>query len=124
MVPGLAGGDPQVLSLPDVAHPEPLEPPSVTGPPRRLRMVRVRVPLLRAHRSAHGEERVRDVVLVEWTRPDGVVGWGECPTLGDEGYVTGSTERAWRVLVTELAPAALGGGVACWSQERWPRSGR
>ncbi len=81
-------------------------------PPIRLRLVRVQVPLVRAHRSAHGDERVRDVVLVEWTRPDGTVGWGECPTLGTAGYVTGTTEQAWQVLVTRLAPAALAGGGA------------
>ena len=51
-------------------------------------------PLVRPHRSAHGEERVRDVILVEWTRADGVSGWGECPTLSDPGYVTGTTEQA------------------------------
>lgn len=78
-------------------------------PPVRLRLVRVHVPLVQVHRSAHGEEGVRDVVLVEWTRPDGVRGWGECPTLGGDGYVTGSTDRAWRQLATELAPAAIAG---------------
>lgn len=81
-------------------------------PPLRIRLVRVRVPLLRVHRSAHGEEQVRDVVLVEWTTADGAVGWGECPTLSDGGYVTGTTEQAWQALVTQLAPAALGGGGA------------
>lgn len=84
-----------------------------TGPaqlrPRRLRLVRVQVPLRTVHRSATDVESVRDVVLVEWTDPDGVVGWGECPTLTGDGYVTGSTERAWQLLVAELAPAALAG---------------
>jgi O-succinylbenzoate synthase len=86
--------------------------PSGSERPARLRFVRVAVPLVQTHRSARSEEQVRDVVLVEWTRPDGAVGWGECPTLSGTGYVTGSTERAWRVLVTELGPAALGGGAA------------
>ncbi len=78
--------------------------------PVRLRLVRVHVPLVRAHRSAHGAEAVRDVVLVEWTRPDGVVGWGECPTLSTPGYVTGTTDQAWQALVATLGPAALTGG--------------
>ncbi len=77
--------------------------------PARVRLVRVRVPLERAHRAAHGTEVVRDVVLVEWVRSDGVTGWGECPTLSTPGYVTGTTEQAWRVLVGELAPAAVAG---------------
>ena len=47
--------------------------------PRSIRLVRVQVPLVRAHRAAHGHEELRDVVLVEWTRADGVSGWGECP---------------------------------------------
>lgn len=80
--------------------------------PARLRFVRVKVPLVQAHRSARSDEAMRDVVLVEWTRPDGAVGWGECPTLSGSGYVTGSTDRAWQLLVSELGPAALGGGAA------------
>ncbi len=77
--------------------------------PRRLRLVRVRVPMLHEHRSAHGAERVRDVVLVEWTRDDGVTGWGECPTLSVGGYATETTDRAWTALTSELGPAALDG---------------
>lgn len=79
------------------------------SPPRRLRLVRVRVPMVHEHRSAHGAERVRDVVLVEWTRDDGVAGWGECPTLSVEGYATETTERAWTALSSELGPAVLDG---------------
>lgn len=80
--------------------------------PLRLRIVRVQVPLRTPHRSAHGTETMRDSILVEWTRADGVTGWGECPTLAGDGYVTGSTERAWQVLVGELGPAVVGGGSA------------
>ena len=65
VVPGLAGGDPSVLSAGCGARRRCW----LAEPPLRIRLVRVRVPLLRAHRSAHGEEQVRDVVLVEWTRP-------------------------------------------------------
>lgn len=80
--------------------------------PTRLRLLRVRVPLVHEHRAAHGVESEREVVLVEWTGADGVVGWGECPTLSADGYVTGTTEQAWRALVAELGPAAMSGGVS------------
>ncbi len=72
-------------------------------------LVRVEVPLRRAHRSAHEVEAVRDVVLVGWVRPDGVTGWGECPTLGTDAYVTGSTDGAWHALATSVGPAAVEG---------------
>ena len=77
--------------------------------PVALRLVRVRVPLRSSHRSATGVDEVRDSVLVGWTRPDGVEGWGECPTLQAPGYVTETTDRAWAGLVTELGPAAVAG---------------
>jgi len=76
------------------------------GVPASLRLVRVAVPLVRPHVWAGGSTAVRDVVLVGWTRPDGVSGWGECPTL--EGYVTGGTDAAWSALV-RLVPSLLGG---------------
>ncbi len=77
--------------------------------PSRLRFVRVEVPLRNAHHSAREAELVRDVVLVEWTRADGISGWGECPTLGTDAYVTGSTDAAWEALTTSVGPASLGG---------------
>lgn len=77
--------------------------------PVALRLVRVRVPLLAPHRSANGIETMRDSVLVGWTRPDGVQGWGECPTLAAPGYATETTDRAWAGLVAELGPAAVAG---------------
>ena len=94
----------------------------MSGPPEldpdaaavAIRLVRVEVPLVVAHRSAHGDERVRDVVLVEWRRGDGVVGWGECPTVDQPGYSTETTEAAWRGLRDDLAPAALAGRSPRW----------
>lgn len=77
--------------------------------PRSIRLVRVQVPLVRPHRAAHGHEELRDVVLVEWTRADGVSGWGECPTLSLPGYATETTDEAWIRLRDRLAPRALGG---------------
>jgi O-succinylbenzoate synthase len=80
--------------------------------PTRLRLVRVSVPLVHEHRAAHGVERHREVVLVEWTGADGHIGWGECPTLSTPGYVTGTTDQAWRALVADLGPAAMAGRVS------------
>jgi len=78
------------------------------GSPAALQLVRVAVPLRHPHVWAGGSTEVRDVVLVGWTRPDGTVGWGECPTL--EGYVTGGTGPAWDALVA-LGPSVLAGSV-------------
>lgn len=74
-----------------------------------MRLVRVRVPLLAVHRSARGVQAVRDSVLVCWTRPDGIQGWAECPTLDSPGYATETTAQAWAAMVTQLGPAAIGG---------------
>jgi O-succinylbenzoate synthase len=77
-----------------------------------LRLVRVRVPLLRPHRAAHGDETVRDVVLIGWSRPDGVQGWSECSTLSDPGYATETTDQAWVLLATRLGPQVIEGTSA------------
>jgi len=79
---------------------------------------RVRVPLLQPMRSAHGTVDVRDVVLVEWRRPDGATGWGECPTLPDAGYSGETTDDAWADLTGGLALGALAGGAL--TAERHP----
>lgn len=75
--------------------------------PARLRLVRVRVPLRSARRSAHGTEQVRDSVLVAWTGAAGVEGWAECPTLASPGYATETTDAAWQGLTTVLGPALV-----------------
>ena len=77
------------------------------SPPSALELHRVRVPLRRPHRSARGEERERDSILVRWEHPDGAVGWGECPTLAGSGYVTESTDRAWAALCGSIGPALV-----------------
>ncbi len=75
--------------------------------PVAIRLVRVRVPLLVAHRAAHGTEEHRDVVLVELQSASGALGWGECPTLSRPGYPVGTTDEAWEALLVRLAPAAF-----------------
>ena len=75
--------------------------------PVAIRLVRVRVPLLVAHRAAHGTEELRDVVLVELQSASGALGWGECPTLSRPGYPVGTTDEAWEALLARLAPAAF-----------------
>ena len=84
------------------------------APPVAVRLVRVQVPLVAGHRSAHGTDSVRDVVLVEWHRPDGTTGWGECPTVDQPGYSTETTDAAWRGLRDDLVPAALTGRTPRW----------
>ena len=80
--------------------------------PAEIRFLRVNLPLLHQHSAAHGTEQIRDVILVSWKLFDGTVGWGECPTLSSDGYVTESTERAWVGLTTQLGPVVLRSGLA------------
>src|SRR5690606_33388547 len=59
-----------------------------------------------------------DVVLIEVTDADGTSGWGDCSTLSTSGYVTETTDQAWRALVDVIGPAALrsgSGGVGAHS---------
>ena len=83
--------------------------------PAELGFLRVNLPLRHQHSAAHGTEQIRDVILVSWKLSDGTVGWGECPTLSSDGYVTESTERAWVGLTTQLGPAVLRSGLAAAS---------
>lgn len=76
-----------------------------------VELVRVSLPLRNPHVAAHGTETVRDVVLVAWTRPDGVTGWGECPTLSTFGYGEEITATAWAFLRDALGPALATGAL-------------
>ena len=75
-----------------------------------VELVRVRLGLRRALRSAHGVERGhREVVLVRALGADGVEGWGECSALERPTYTGEFTDGAWAVLRDLLVPAALAG---------------
>jgi len=75
-----------------------------------VELVRVRLPLRRTLRSAHGVEEVREVVLVRVLAADGVEGWGECSALERPTYTAEFTDGAWAVLRDVLAPGMLGRG--------------
>lgn len=76
---------------------------------RSIELVRVSLPLRHPHLAAHGTETVRDVILVGWIRPDGVTGWGECPTLSTFGYGEEITATAWAFLRDVVGPALAEG---------------
>lgn len=92
----MAGGQPATLNRSSGSAPGPLV------------VRRVRAPLQRPHRSAHGVEHHREVLLVEQVVVGGPSGWGECPTLSSGGYVTETTEEAWAAFRSgsPLGPAA------------------
>lgn len=81
----------------------------MSGSLASVELVRVRLPLLRPHRAAHGTTEVRDVVLVAASFDDGVVGWGECSALSHPTYTSEYTAGAWAVLRDEIVPAVLAG---------------
>jgi O-succinylbenzoate synthase len=74
-----------------------------------VELVRVRIPLVRPHVYATGEERARDVVLVRAVTADGAEGWGECSSLSTPGYVGQTTDASWATLADDLAPRWLCG---------------
>jgi O-succinylbenzoate synthase len=85
---------------------EPLEPwPSVAA----VELVRVRLPLVRPHVYAGGEERERDVVLVRAIDDEGAEGWGECSSLSAPGYVGETTDASWVALTEGLVARWLRG---------------
>lgn len=63
----------------------------------------VALPLLEPFAASHGTETTRRVILVRLTGPDGLEGWGECPTLSAPTYTGEDTDGAWRVLRVGLA---------------------
>ena len=73
----------------------------------RVRLWRVRLPLVHYFRtSSHGKSSIEHV-LVELTGPDGVVGWGEIATPADPYFGPETTDTAWLVATRYLVPAVL-----------------
>ena len=72
---------------------------------------RVRLPLLHAHHTAHGSESVREVILVNVVRADGLSGWGECSALSTPGYTGEYVDGAWAALRDEIVPSVLQGAA-------------
>ena len=63
----------------------------------------IRMPLVRPFETSFGVTRDRRILLAE-VQSEGLSGWGEC-TAGEHPYFSEeSTDTAWQVLVSELAP--------------------
>jgi O-succinylbenzoate synthase len=70
----------------------------------------VALPLLRPFRTAFGEEREKEAVLVRVETTEGAVGWGECVASPAPRYSEEFNEGAWIVLRDHLGPTVLGAG--------------
>jgi O-succinylbenzoate synthase len=68
---------------------------------------RIRLPLVVPFRSASGEQRERDVLLVRVASPEGE-GWGECAALATPSYTSEYVDGAHHVLRYHLLPRLLG----------------
>jgi O-succinylbenzoate synthase len=79
------------------------------GRPVRVELHRVSLALVSPFVSAHGTERVRDVVLAHVTLDDGSDGWGECSALTHPTYTGEYTAGAWAALCDELVPRFFAG---------------
>ena len=71
---------------------------------------RVRLPFLQPVRSAGGEDRFRDLLLVRVVTDAGE-GWGECAALGRPSYTAEYVDGAALVLRDHLVPALLAAGA-------------
>ena len=73
---------------------------------RAVELRRVRLPLVVPFRSAYGEMREREVLLVRVLTETGE-GWGECSALPFPGYATETTDTAYDEIRDHLAPRLL-----------------
>lgn len=68
---------------------------------------RVKMPLVVTHRTANLNFDTVEHILVR-AEGDGLVGWGECPTLAEPYYLNETTETTWHVLKDFIVPSVLG----------------
>jgi len=78
----------------------------------RIRLHRLRMPLVRPFRTSFGTQTDRDVVLVELTLADTPSGWGECVSMAWPGYNSEYTDGAVAVMSEYLVPALVAGAGA------------
>jgi O-succinylbenzoate synthase len=71
-----------------------------------VELVRVRMPLVRPFRAAHGTTDARDVLLVR-VLADGVEGWGEDVAQPDPGYAAEYVDVSHRAARDHLVPRLL-----------------
>ncbi len=79
--------------------------------PDTLELIRVALPLVRPHRTAHGVEQVRQSTLVRAVLADSTEGWGECPALDSVGYSGETAASAFEQMRDVLAGVFLRGSA-------------
>ncbi|SIT02421.1 o-succinylbenzoate synthase [Alicyclobacillus vulcanalis] len=67
-------------------------------------LYRLSLPLKIPMRTAHGDVREKQAILVQLVDCDGIEGWAECVALPEPTYTEECTDTAWTVLVHHLVP--------------------
>ena len=71
----------------------------------------VRMPLIHPFTTSFGTLRVRELILVEATDADGVVGWGESTAFAEPSYNEETLKGNWHILADYLIPLLDDGRV-------------
>jgi O-succinylbenzoate synthase len=71
---------------------------------------RVRTPLIEPFRISNGAVVEKDVILVQVTTEEGIIGWGEASPMSGAFYSSDTPQSAWQDLET-LIPSILSGGT-------------
>jgi len=76
----------------------------------RVRLHRVRIPLVEPFRISNGAVEEKDAVVVEVVARGGASGWGEASPMSGSFYSDDTPDAAWSDLRDELAPLVVGAG--------------
>ncbi|MCL6489591.1 o-succinylbenzoate synthase [Alicyclobacillus mali (ex Roth et al. 2021)] len=71
---------------------------------RTCTLYRLSLPLRLPMRTAHGDIRDKQAILVQLKDDDGIEGWAECVALAEPTYTEECADSAWTVLVHHLLP--------------------
>ena len=83
---------------------------------RRVKLHRVRIPLLEPFRISNGEVAEKESLLIEVLTDNGVTGWGEASPMAGSFYSADTPESVWQSLTQHLIPALFSLGTGEFQQ--------
>lgn len=90
-----------------------------------ITLYHVQLPMKFTFKTAKGEVKVRDTIVIRLEDDKGHVGYGECVAFVDPFYTAETVEFCWRALKERYLPTLLGAQVdpsvvASWAQDGYP----